>query len=162
MRRELNQVLKKEFVRQLKEKAPQFKRIKIKDLPPGQTAFCWALPNVHFYLVIVPHTKFDEFNIEIGWSKKKVYPYFISPPPFHPTQVELLFRLVEFTWNHSGGEPWWVLADPPDDLMGYFDEPPPLSEAIEKIGPCLDEVMDVIESHAMPLFRKVAELPVNN
>lgn len=86
--------------------------------------------------------------------------HFFSPDQLHVSEYN--FRLVDFTWALKGGRPWKVLTEPPIDLMSYFDEPPPLSDALEKIDPCFDEVMDLIENHAMPLFRKVAELPINN
>ncbi len=139
-----------------------FKKTKAQDLIPGYTGFCWELPNIYFFIVIVPHSKIDQFNIEIGWSREKRFPncsiYSI------PTSLDIkehLFRLVDFTWDKKGLEPWWVLAPPPENLLMLFEEPPPLSEALDKIVPCLDEAMELIERHVMPLFRKVAKLSDN-
>jgi len=156
LRRKLNQALRKEFGARIKDRLPQFKRVGIDGLVPGQTAWCLALPEVHFFLVIVPHSKFDEFNIEVGWSKEKRYPFTISPPPFLPSHSEHLFRLVEFTWNRTGGEPWWALTDPPDNIAMFFEEPS-IEDALSRIPACMDEVMFLIEHHAIPLFQAVQD-----
>ena len=158
MRRKVSQELRREFKSRFKAELPDFKLIKHPRLFPG--FLTWAYmeeASPWFTVTLFPSQKDDEFTIEIGWSRLSRFPEtYISPPPYNLAADEILLRLGYLT---DGRDFWWRLVDEIDVLnanpMDLCYEPP-IQDALDKVSPSVDDVIQKLRLLALPFFEKVA------
>ncbi len=100
MRKEYSTALRKEFVRLIKGKIPQFEEFKLKSyyLWPGERAFRWVpVDGLHCFIILSPNPKgLDEFMIELAWSKRSRFPELSMRPTGIPTIDHVEFERDEF------------------------------------------------------------------
>ncbi len=139
MRRELGQVIVKEFDAGVAERLPQFRREKPDRGSGASRQYRWDSDSgLAFLFTLQFHRIWDSFTLELAWSKKGRYPG--SIPPDEPSEAndnaeELRFRLGKL-WAPPPTDVWWEVRPGPfetnDQLLRKVR--PPVEDALEKMA----------------------------
>src|SRR5262249_35789805 len=138
--------------------------------------FGWEVgPGLSFYLLLVISAREDRFTVEVAWSRNGHFPARATPsqpidfPELNvrrdePRDGDFRFRLARL-WTPRGADPWWELAprrslaDLQEQLQQLSEGRAPneetVDEALNKVGPLVDDAVRRIVEHALPYFRGV-------
>ena len=164
MRKQIAKVLREAFESKVRERLPGFRPEKVRIGSRTETVFgrrCDA--NLFFFILLVLDPKRDWFTVESGWSNNGKFP--ADELPDIPTEktcgrAAMLFR-VPFLWAKK--DEWWELAPEWSDedwdewLFNDKERPDePTEVVLAKVPPVVDEVIDKIQKHLIPFFRRVS------
>ena len=144
----------------LKERLPAFVLAKNAEIPPGCQLYQWEPgPGLHCYLELVVDPKpLDRFNVLVGWSRNGRVPLSITSARLEedPPGGDVLGAINQF-WDKKPKEPYpWDLA-PFDSLSTEgWNSRSTVAEAIGKMPPIVEEVVDRVARHCVPYFQGVA------
>jgi hypothetical protein len=160
MRKELTKLLKTNFIEKLNEQLPQFEEDNNFQIPAGCKLFSQKVrKDLWFFLELVISPKDDCFTIQIGWSKKGLFPTKIGT---YQSEIEeigvndnLIFRLSRLIDENL--DYWWCLAKKrtlEDDFFTFKETP--IEIAKQNIPPAIDEVFEQINQYIIPYFDKIS------
>ena len=162
MRKEYSKVLKDYFQKKMETKFPQFQKTKYKSIYifPGEITYTWPVDdNLKCFIILIPGlTGNDEFFIEIGWSKKGLFPEFERPIGC-PTKDRKEFEKDEFIcrldhlWSsNSFGWKFYKLENMTDvsDFMKNSQVPIPVEKVREIVLPQVDDAIVKLEKYGLP------------
>ena len=164
MRSKLGKAVRARFAARLRGVLPQFREIKTAEIPPGSRLYCWErAPDLSFYLLLLVFPQWDEFTIEVAWSRKGQFPdrTMFCDPDEEPQDGTLGFRLGRL-WEVNKGV-WWQLTEYPSpaqlerSLLTGQDVMPPVEEIMPNVIPMVDDAINRIVEYAVPYFTKVAK-----
>jgi hypothetical protein len=131
----------------------------------------WNRPsNVSAFILLQPMQKTDAFAMEIAWSDDGKFPWreFVGALPDRlPRRWRgRLSRLwvqskQEYLWSTSQSDSqadFWARlnAREPGKALDLLTSPqPPVDEAITKLDPLIQDVIDKLARYALPLFDRV-------
>jgi hypothetical protein len=163
MRSIVAKAVRKQFADRLKQELPGFRPTKNEHVASGERLWEWKIAaDLSFFLLLQPAEDYDEFTIEVSWSRDGKYPILVSnDSPNEPArQGKMRFRLCHF-WTAE--DEWFQVCPRPSEehLRAYFFggadyylEGP--EEAAKRVPGLIDEVMRRIREHAVPYFHKIA------
>ena len=184
MRKEYGNALRKIFKIRLKEIAPEYTEIKIKEpVYPGQRAFQWIAENgIYCFIILVPHPKWDnEFTFELGWSKLGKFPTIeelgsmwpsLSTPNSNHDEFKLpqyVCRIGNITFS---GDKWWRIGENWIEIGRKIDindtkaqiahlnkqaEKIPEEKADAQVNAALDEALPVLTKVGLPYLEKLIQ-----
>ena len=170
MKKEFANALRDLFTEEMAKKFPEFKPVKMKSqyIWPGERVFCWVVADsVGCYIVLVPSQKgYDEFTVEIGWSKLDRFPEISArgihvPQPDHSefARDEFLCRLSSL-WGSA--DFWWqfydvnkVMSDPVQHIL-IQTKKLTTAEAEETVLPHVVSAIGKLKEHGIPYLKRYA------
>jgi hypothetical protein len=180
MRSRLRKALKKELERCLREQRPEFKPVKLPDIPylivfGSQTLGGWSV-----FLSFQVSSRDDSFTAECAWSNKGRFPVTLTqmfPVDIpdkeishdKPRDGEFRFRLSQLV--QPGKDFWWHLSPPLtiEDILrqqrhlietGTLEEEFPVEKALAKVPAAVEEALGWFVLYALPFFSQVAKVDV--
>lgn len=156
------------------EKMQRLSQFQICDRDGDTTCWAWKLaPNLIFFAMLQPFENKDAFTVEIAWSNESQFPY-CAPRPFKTHLPEGRLRLSSLWWEPGEREYLWAMVpDDPDDVFWQNLEakkrrgetldrrinprPAVVEDLLYRVDPLVDDAMQKLLEHGLPLFRQVAE-----
>lgn len=164
MRKEYGQALRSLFERAMAQHCPDYEPVKVTSnyMWPGERAFRKRIDGVaDLWIVLSPNQKFEQFSVELGWSRFQRFPELsMRPSPIAPSdafdQDEYFCRLGEIVHEHDH---CWTIEPfrPPqgiEEIMAALEKMQ-ASEATERVQPRVSEAIDALEKHGIPYLGTV-------
>jgi hypothetical protein len=159
MRKEYGHALRSLFEKAMAQHCPTYEPTKVTSdyIWPGERAFRKRFNGVgDLWIVLSPNHKFEQFSIDIGWSRFARFPELsMRPSSIAPLdaygQNEYFCRLGELVHGHDH---WWTIEQfqaPPtiEDLMTSLEKLS-ASVAMERVQPRVDDAIEALEKHGIP------------
>lgn len=161
MRKEVGKAVYSCFAEQLAHAFPNFKRVKLKNVPKGYFVFRHQpKEGLLFFIVLDMAPKYDEFTVEIGWSKNGKFPSYLAGSPLENRKDGLKICLCQF-WSVQ--DIWWEVGhrwtDEEWDQYLFEDkelEDEPLPRTLAKVPSKVDDAIQKLKKYAIPYFEQVA------
>jgi len=152
--------VRREFDAQLRRTLPLFSRVKGTKGPP---TYAWrAEGSLTFFVLLVIHTHWEWFTIELAWDPAGQFPWSgdLFESPFLWTGAGKRFRLVRLR-DELRADYWWELAPKPalEDAQALF-HPPSADFLLPKVKPLVRDAVHRICEDGVPYFddvRRAAE-----
>lgn len=169
MSKAFNEVVRREFHRRMSDRLPRFVASKsAKGFSiPGERAYAWSIDaSTRARVLLVPSVKgYNQFTIEIGWSRLGRYPELTARPCFDvPSPGHPEFALTEYVcrlsclWSRI--DPWFKHVSPaaPDPLEDVNDSLRLLTkeEAEAACPPLVDDAMSKLLEHGLTYLEEFA------
>jgi hypothetical protein len=166
MNSKLALALRKRFELELSRRLPFFTEVETQTGPERWRRFQWRASDalVFSIILVIPQlAKGDRFTVEIGWSSNGDFPGVLGPSdePSESGPNGVRFRISKL-WSHRD---WWWWLGPEQTLETALQsldnedylKPEDLTAKTNDIEPKVLDALKMIELHALPYFRAVAE-----
>ena len=163
MSREFSAAVKRAFSEAMPGVAPAFAPFPRGPKPwacPGEAAYCWAAdPSRWAWIIVVPSLKgYNEFTVELGWSRQGRYPApGMRPSATRPTAEHAEWRLEEYLCRLHAVAPgvpeWWRVGPGGDDLLAEaaaMTATLTRDTATAAAAPLVASALEALRTHGMP------------
>lgn len=187
MRSRLGKAIRKQFTVLLREKLPQFKSVKPKQIdapwgktrgiPQGDRLYLWEYSNdLYFYIELSISPKFDAFDIGGAWTQNGRFPAFACSRcpygipqsgilPQGPENGDMRFRIADLIQipQFYGWEVAKYLYDDVNEWINsgeWREDPPPeisIEDAMRNVEPCIEDALDKVIKYIIPYYEKIIE-----
>lgn len=159
MRSRVAQELRKRFEAALARALPQFERDRDSEIPAGWRCYRWsAYDDLHFFVLLEPRQMSDEFSLVCGWGPRPLMPVRDADGVEDPEGVIMLHGLWDprspSGWNLTPGA--GLLDGPLGPVGPDLGEASPVEEALARVPGAVDDAVDKLVMHGLPVFRQVA------
>ncbi|MBI4325630.1 MAG: hypothetical protein HY674_10250 [Chloroflexi bacterium] len=175
MKKEYRKALVRLFKQKIAEQLPELTEVKIQSplLKSGDTVYqrCSVdMPLSCFVVFMIDHRGYDEFKIDLAWSKRLRFPELPSLPFGFASSDRQEFAEEEFSFRLSCLSPaipdTWLVGGKPTDFadLNNFDPSAFMHERREKkteqeihemINPLAEDAVDAIRKFAIPYFDRL-------